>query len=293
MVAITLEPQAALQDITFLRASLEGESAAHGFTRPVDLAAFVRRDGVVMGGVYGELRWDWLYIDLLWVDDSMRGQGMGQRLVQAIEQAALARSVERVYLATTSFQALPFYHHLGYTLFGALEDRPPGYNFYYLKKPIWPVENDALLEVTDAMTREDFDALRNGLRDYVIGCGVAVDSRRLSVMIRADDGTLLGGLTGVTAWGWFDLQTLWLDELARGHGFGSQVLATAEQEAAARGCPHVVIDIPDVQYLEFFHKRGYVTFATLPDRPAGYVTHFLRKDLPRAYTGWNRPLANG
>lgn len=293
MVAITLEPQASAQDIAFLRGSLEAESAAHGFARPLDLAAYIRRDGAVAGGVYGELRWDWLYIDLLWVDDSARGQGLGRGLVESIEQAALKRGVERVYLATTSFQALPFYHRLGYTLFGMMEDRPPGYNYYYLKKPIWPVESDALFDVTDTLAQADFDALRSGLRSYVIGCGVAVDSRRLSVMMRADDGTLLGGLSGVTAWGWFDLQTFWLDELARGHGYGSQMLALAEQEAAARGCPHVVIDIPDVQYLDFFHKRGYITFATLPDRPAGYVTHFLRKDLPRAYTGWKRPPAKG
>ena len=29
-------------------------------------------DGVIVGGLIGELKWEWLHIDLLWIDDVIR-----------------------------------------------------------------------------------------------------------------------------------------------------------------------------------------------------------------------------
>ena len=91
-------------------------------------------EGRLVGGVYGDLLWDWLYIQTLWVDPGCRGQDIGARLVQQIEQAARAQGVMRAHLETTSFQALGFYQKLGYEVFGVLPDKPMGHDWYYLKK---------------------------------------------------------------------------------------------------------------------------------------------------------------
>lgn len=41
-----------------------------------------------------------------------------------------------MYLDTLDFQALPFYEREGYSIFGILEDYPPGHRQYYLRKSL-------------------------------------------------------------------------------------------------------------------------------------------------------------
>jgi GNAT superfamily N-acetyltransferase len=104
-------------------------------------ANFVARDarGNVVGGILGRMRWRWLYIAKLWVDDGARGQGIGKRLMAAAEDLARSRGCTDVSLDTFDFQARPFYEKLGYELFGTLEGYPPGSRQYYLRKRLTPV----------------------------------------------------------------------------------------------------------------------------------------------------------
>ena len=92
------------------------------------------KSGVFLGGVYGTIYWDWLYIDLLWVDESLRGSGAGTKLINAIEEQANLKGVHKFRLSTTSFQALEFYLKMGYKICGEIEDLPPGHTNYFLIK---------------------------------------------------------------------------------------------------------------------------------------------------------------
>lgn len=99
------------------------------------LASFIKdEEGRVLGGIAGEIKWGWLHIEGLWVDERIRAAGWGTRLLAALEQAAHRRGITRIHLETTSFQALPFYQRQGYALFGELPDMPPGHITYFLKK---------------------------------------------------------------------------------------------------------------------------------------------------------------
>jgi len=91
-------------------------------------------DQVVVGGVLGEIHWDWLYIDLMWVTDALRGLGYGQRLLAAIEEEARRRGAKNAHLDTFSFQAPDFYIKNGYQVFGRLQDYPPGHDRVFLVK---------------------------------------------------------------------------------------------------------------------------------------------------------------
>lgn len=93
-------------------------------------------DDKVLGGIIGNTWWGWLRIDVLWVDDSLRGQDWGTRLMEAAEAEAIRRGCHHVFLDTMSFQALPFYLKLGYTVFGQLDDLPVGHSRYFLQKQI-------------------------------------------------------------------------------------------------------------------------------------------------------------
>ena len=101
--------------------------------RPVSVLA---RDGagMVRGGLLGDVRWRWLHVAKLWVPVDLRGQGLGRRLLRAAEDRAWQLGCLGAYLETFEFQARSFYEKEGYTVYGTLDDYPPGYRQYHLKK---------------------------------------------------------------------------------------------------------------------------------------------------------------
>ena len=102
------------------------------------LLCFVVRapDGDVLGGVIGETHWNWLYVNLMWLREDLRGQGYGQRLLALAEEEARQRGAEYAYLDTFSFQAPEFYKKQGYEVFGTLENFPPGHQRYFMTKAL-------------------------------------------------------------------------------------------------------------------------------------------------------------
>jgi GNAT superfamily N-acetyltransferase len=93
-------------------------------------------DGAVVGGLIGATYWNWLYIDLLWIADELRGRGHGHRLLALAEDEARRRGAENAYLDTFSFQAPDFCRQNGYEVFGELSDFPRGHQRYFLKKQL-------------------------------------------------------------------------------------------------------------------------------------------------------------
>ena len=111
------------------------ERAGPDHYRELALAA---RDhsGQLVGGLYGNTAWRWLFVDLLWVETPFRRQGLGRRLLRAAETAALARGCTHAYLDTFDFQAKPFYEREGYVVYGTQEEYPPGHQRFYLAKAL-------------------------------------------------------------------------------------------------------------------------------------------------------------
>lgn len=125
MVAIAVEPS---QDET--RAAVLRGLSAHNQakagprnSKPVTLS--LRDDsGEIVGGLVGELKWEWLYVDLLWIDERHRGAGLGEGLMAHAEQEAREHGAKGIYLATMSIQAPEFYPRLGYRECGRMENYP-------------------------------------------------------------------------------------------------------------------------------------------------------------------------
>ncbi len=90
--------------------------------------------GEIVGGVIGATYWDWLYINLMWVREDLRGRGHGQRLLKRAEDEARQRGARHAYLDTFSFQAPGFYQKYGYQVFGELPNFPTGHQRYFLSK---------------------------------------------------------------------------------------------------------------------------------------------------------------
>ena len=90
--------------------------------------------GDVIGGLWGRTAYGWLFVELLFVPESLRGQGVGSDLMHRAETEAVARGCHAAWLDTFQFQARGFYERLGYTCFGELTDYPPGFSRYFMKK---------------------------------------------------------------------------------------------------------------------------------------------------------------
>jgi GNAT superfamily N-acetyltransferase len=90
----------------------------------------------IAGGVIAEAYWEWLYVDLLWVGEQLRGQGFGHLLLAAAEQEAMRLGAKHAYLDTFSFQAPEFYKQHGYEVFGELQDFPVGHTRYFFTKEL-------------------------------------------------------------------------------------------------------------------------------------------------------------
>ena len=92
--------------------------------------------GALVGGVWGYVNWNWLFIGLVWLCDSLRGGGHGRQLMEMLEEKARERGCRYSHLDTFSFQARPFYEALGYEVFATLDDYPPGHQRFFLKKAL-------------------------------------------------------------------------------------------------------------------------------------------------------------
>ena len=106
-----------------------------------------------------------------------------------------------------------------------------------------------------------------GVRDWV----------PLSLALRAEDGSLIGGLYGATMWGWLMVDGLWVAEHARGQGLGRRILLKAEAIAAERGCRGSQLGTFDFQARAFYERLGYRVIGEVEDFPAGHSHYQLSK----------------
>ncbi len=103
-------------------------------TREEKTVLMLNADQEVLGGVYGYIEREWLYISLLWVGKSARGLGVGNRVMEKIESWAEEKGIRNFYVGTAEFQARPFYEKRGYRVINTCVDQPIGFECYTLIK---------------------------------------------------------------------------------------------------------------------------------------------------------------
>ena len=124
-------------------------------------------------------------------------------------------------------------------------------------------------ELQDAIDHHNMDA--TGEREFW----------PVTLCLRDENGALRGGLTGAIWAGWLHIKVLWLEDAARGDGYGSQLLRAAEKYACSRGARHAHVSSFSFQAPGFYVKHGYERFGELSDYPPGQSHVFLRKQLGR------------
>lgn len=134
-IQTTIEEAAPDQDRQFVIRALVGYNDAQAAPESFqDLTVLSRRDGEIVGGLFGYTHWNWLFIKQLWVAAAFRKRGLGRSLMRSAEQEAHRRGCLHAHCDTFDFQALPFYQKLGYHIFGQLDDYPTDHTRYFLHK---------------------------------------------------------------------------------------------------------------------------------------------------------------
>jgi GNAT superfamily N-acetyltransferase len=101
------------------------------------LAVLVKSaDGKTLGGISGRSSLGLLFLDLVYLPKTLRGSGLGQRLLAMAEEEGRKRGCKRAVLYTISFQAPEFYKKYGWRVFGEIPCDPPGTSRIFMTKEL-------------------------------------------------------------------------------------------------------------------------------------------------------------
>jgi GNAT superfamily N-acetyltransferase len=101
------------------------------------IAVLIRDDQEqVIGGLSGYTSWGWLFTQLLFVPESLRGRGMAARLLDQAEREARSRGCHGAWIDTFSPVALKAYRRQGYEPFGEMAGFVGDRTRIFLKKAL-------------------------------------------------------------------------------------------------------------------------------------------------------------
>ena len=134
--SIQLEPDE--EEVRALRRQLGNYNIARAHVdEGQSIAIFVKGgDERLLAGVYGWLWGECLEVDYLWVEEQLRGQGIGRELMHKLEEAAQNRGCQTAVLNTYSFQTPGFHENLGYEVFGIVDGYGHGHQKHFFRKDL-------------------------------------------------------------------------------------------------------------------------------------------------------------
>ncbi len=137
MLHITTTEHPDPKDSAVVRNGIYSFNNAHYGEKPGFFSVILKSTaGVVYGGLTAYVHSDSIFIDILWVDDVVRGQGYGTKLIQAAEAEARKRKIPSSTVDTFDFQAEPFYKKMGYVDIGVIRNYVHGFDRFFLRKDL-------------------------------------------------------------------------------------------------------------------------------------------------------------
>jgi GNAT superfamily N-acetyltransferase len=132
---VSVDPELKAEDAAVIRDGIHAFNDSIVDSPDGHLGVLLKDDsGNTVGGLTGRWYYGWLFVELLFVPEALRGQDFGTRIMREAERYALEQGLVGIWLDTFGFQARGFYEKLGYTLFGELPDYPAGHSRYFLQK---------------------------------------------------------------------------------------------------------------------------------------------------------------
>ena len=93
-------------------------------------------DGRQIAACCGEIAFTSMHVSELWVDASLRGQGIGATLLKRAESLAAQQGCNRIHIETRNAGACRLYERLGFSIFGRIAEYADGEDLRFLEKPV-------------------------------------------------------------------------------------------------------------------------------------------------------------
>ncbi len=109
-----------------------------GYADRMPLTVIVRDGdtGEILGGISGRTSLGLMFLDVVCLPESLRGQDIGTRMLAMAEEEGRRRGCRNGVLYTISFQAPRFYERNGWRVFGEVPCDPPGTSRVFLTKAL-------------------------------------------------------------------------------------------------------------------------------------------------------------
>lgn len=104
--------------------------------RPLAVLVSDPRSGETLGGLYGRTSHGLLFVERFFLPETMRGGGLGSRVLALAEAEAKRRGCTCAALMTLTFQAPGFYLKQGYEVAARLDCDPPGATRFLMSKKL-------------------------------------------------------------------------------------------------------------------------------------------------------------
>jgi GNAT superfamily N-acetyltransferase len=138
-------------------------------------------------------------------------------------------------------------------------------------------------EITiESCEKEDLKTITNGINDYNLSKVKALADvwTPLEFVAKDADGNVLGGiLAGIGYWNGLEINILWVQEVHRNLGIGTQLLQHTEKIARKKGAVISMLDTFDFQAEGFYLKMGYQPIGEIPNFPEGHKRIYFSKKL--------------
>lgn len=82
----------------------------------------IEHDHEIVGGLIGRTARGWLDIDILFIPEALRGQGLAGKLLAVAEDEAHKRGCKGVHIQTANPVATKAYQKYGYEVFGKIDN---------------------------------------------------------------------------------------------------------------------------------------------------------------------------
>jgi GNAT superfamily N-acetyltransferase len=132
---IVVDPELNADDAAIIRTGLHAYNDSKVTSLDGHLGILIKDDaGQTVGGLTAWWYYNWMFVELLFVPDTLRGQDLGTQVMAKAEAYAREHGMIGIWLDTFGFQARGFYEKLGYKVFGELPNYPDTHSRFFLQK---------------------------------------------------------------------------------------------------------------------------------------------------------------
>ncbi|QTH68466.1 GNAT family N-acetyltransferase [Lacticaseibacillus paracasei] len=248
-------------------------------------AYVIKKGDQVVGGVAASSDDNAIgYIELLWVDETFRRQGLGRVLLATVEQNLQAAGCKRVRLETFDYQAPAFYRENGYHEFAKLNyDYAGVIEYFFVKMLSLPIGYDIppafSIEVAEDLAME---AIENKLHAYNVKMKPLLQEKMgvTFTFLAEENGQCIGGIFGYsTMYKIGYIESLWVAETNRHAGVGTALVDALLNALKDFGCPIVHLDTMSYQGAAFYKALGFEQFGQLTYPEIDAAEFFFVKHL--------------